>query len=303
MIAIQSKPLYAPGIYPGQSFAEYLRIDAASAHRLIDLSELSPDHCRWNFENPKKRTADMAIGSASHALIIRPDDFILDFLVAEQCSSCTKAGKQCSRGGSRFDGRAWFCSQHASDDSGPEENPRTILSQGDYAIASDAAGAVLGNADMRSLLDSCPDDDREVTVLWIDPATGLLCKARFDALSRERRIVLDFKSTRCAKPGAFARQAKSLRYDLQAAFYLRAADAAGIDANEFVIAAFEKKAPFGTSINVFSGDDMALASKEIDGHLATYAKCQSSGNWPGYQAGVNIIRLSKWTDQSYLIEE
>lgn len=80
----------------------------------------------------------------------------------------------------------------------------------------------------------------ELTVIAQCPNTGLMLKVRFDWL-RFDSIAVDVKTCQTTNPTKFSYQAKDLRYDLQAAFYMYVGNLAGIPVKHFAFVATEYK--------------------------------------------------------------
>jgi hypothetical protein len=91
----------------------------------------------------------------------------------------------------------------------------------------------------------------------------------------------DLKTTQDASV-AFEDSILKYGYHRQAAWYLDAANAAGLGLKEFVLIAVEKDAPFG--VQTFALDDSLIAKGRAENRasLALFAECKTSGNWPGY---------------------
>ena len=73
---------------------------------------------------------------------------------------------------------------------------------------------VMSNRYCKSLLD---DSEKEKTVLWDEPTTGVLCKSKLDVI--HGTTVVDFKTTSARSLRAFVSCCKQYSYDRQMAFY------------------------------------------------------------------------------------
>jgi hypothetical protein len=292
-----------PGVYPNVPAAVYHAINAASSHRLGDLLK-SPAHCRWNIDHPSEPSEALKMGDACHLAILSPDLLKQSYIVAGRCNgivaSGANKGMQCTSEGSKlFDGE-WFCGAHHKGDS--DELPagmRKITADQLDDIAR--AGAAIRRHDtIRAMLDATRPEDRELTILWRDEETGLLCKARFDCLIRPGKypgVIYDLKSTKDASPQQFPRQAKSLGYHRQLAFYLRAAAKVGIDVDKAYAVAFEVEAPYGVTVAEFSEEVITIGERENRVALRRYAECVESGVWPGYSTMPILIEHDRWMEE------
>ena len=142
------------------------------------------------------------------------------------------------------------------------------------------AAAVVEDESASRLLKACPI--REYPIIWPDPETGLVCKARLDAFS-DGGVILDLKTAENASEGAFTREAYKYLYTLQSAFYVHGAQVlSGRKDWKFVFIVVEKAPPFG--VHVFHADSTFLADGEILRRdlLARVAECEAAGVWPSY---------------------
>lgn len=132
----------------------------------------------------------------------------------------------------------------------------------------------------------------EVSLFWIDAETGVKCRARIDWLVEKqegrRQLVADLKTTRCAAPVEFAKQAKSLAYYAQQEHYLDGIRQLGLDADPawlYIVA--EKEPPHGVIVANFAAKaDVLNARAAVDRARRIYAECIATGEWPGYPGGV-----------------
>jgi hypothetical protein len=97
----------------------------------------------------------------------------------------------------------------------------------------------------KSVSETCPDwfvgGMSELTIVWNDERSGLLCKARVDYYKPGH--ITDLKTA--ADASAFERAIANYDYDIQGAFYLDGARAAGLEAREFRLCAVESEQPHG----------------------------------------------------------
>lgn len=91
---------------------------------------------------------------------------------------------------------------------------------------------VMSNWYCKSLLD---DSEKEKTVLWDEPTTGVLCKSKLDVI--HGTTVVDFKTTSARSLRAFVSCCKEYNYDRQMAFY-----ADSIGAKQVCLIGVSKKA-------------------------------------------------------------
>lgn len=255
---------------PALSADAYRRLDAVSSSRLSDLDR-SPAYCRWRIDHPDRDDTDATrIGDATHAAVLTPDLFRTAYLAAPECDRRTKAGKE-----------AYAAAQAAS-------AGKVLLPADDYDLCLRLRDAVERNHEARALLDACTHFEQ--SVLWTDEVTGLACKARFDALSPA--CVVDLKTTRSAQAHGFIRSIISYGYHRQAAWYLRAARAVGLDARDFAFVVAEKAAPYQVAVYRLDVAALEYGAEECDDLLAMYAQCVRTKEWPGYPSAT--LALPRW---------
>ncbi len=146
----------------------------------------------------------------------------------------------------------------------------------------------------------------EVSAFWIDEATGVQCKARFDYLPDKqdgrRLIVPDLKSAVSVDPQEFARNAARYGYVLQQIHYSSALRHLGIDPDPaFLFVAVEKEEPHLVNVGQFAApDDVRLSAAALDKALRIYRDCLAADTWPGWP-GVTDLSLPTW--HLYALEE
>jgi len=120
----------------------------------------------------------------------------------------------------------------------------------------------------------------ELVATWTDGEVS--CRAKFDWITDDRKIVLDYKSTDSANPEQFARQIARLGYDLQAAWYTMAVEETCQITPEFVFLCQEISEPYACSLIGLSNAYKELGRAKAGGAMDRWARCLSSGKWPGY---------------------
>lgn len=146
----------------------------------------------------------------------------------------------------------------------------------------------------------------EVSAFWVDEATGVKCKARFDYLPEKqpgrRLIVPDLKSAVSADPGEFSRAAARYGYVMQQIHYSSALRHLGIDDDPaFLFVVVEKDHPHLVNVGQFADeDDIKATAAALDKALRLYRDCTETDTWPGWP-GVTDLTLPTW--HLYALEE
>ncbi len=203
------------GAYLDIPAEQYHALDAASAGKLKSMAIRKPLHALYEWTHFKETPA-MWEGTVMHHFFLQPDVFSSRHHVADSCCAILKSGNRkgmaCgSPGKSRDEQGYWSCGTHSDG----EEDPDAItpeLYDRLKAVRSEVyrvAGGILEPEGLQT----------EVSLIWKDADTGLLCKARIDLLRFDEFLAGDFKKVQNADVHAFTRTIYERRYDIQAAHY------------------------------------------------------------------------------------
>lgn len=254
------------------TFAEYLALDAVNWSSLRHYAK-SPAHYRENADNPREQTVAMLLGSAVHCLCLEPTLFEQQYAVAPEVDRRTKAGRE-----------AWAAFENAHQGKG-------VLTLEQQSLVQDMAASAL-KGKTGNLLSLCAE--REITLTWEDPITGLQCKARLDAVDMVNGLAVDIKTTEDASPQAFSRTVYNYLYHGQAAFYLEGLRQNGFMINRFIFLAVEKKPPFAKALYLCSDELLASGRILFQGCLNKHAECLEADEWPGYPETIHTLDLPAW---------
>ena len=226
-------------------------------------------------EAPPKQTEDMQTGSALHALVLEGEDaYAARYAAApEGIKRNTREGKE------RW---AAFMAENADKEHLTGEQETAIRAMAAALAAHPAASRLLARC-----------REREKSIFWEDPATGIACKGRLDGYDPAAALILDLKTARDASPRGFAKATAELGYHGQAAFYLNGLATRGISAR-FVFAVVEKAPPFAVALYHIDGDELAAGRQLAARCLALHARCAAAGEWPGYAPDVQPLALPRW---------
>ncbi len=264
-----------PGIYPALDRVAYEAIPGAN-YSLLKHFARSPMHARYEMTHPKEPTDAMELGTAIHTAVLEPERFAAEYVHAPKVDRRTKEGKA-----------TWaaFESDHPG---------RDYLADDEWAQCEGMAAAVRAHPLASQLLYG--QGRNEVTIVWKDAKTGLLCKGRLDRFTQFMgwSVVIDLKSARDASQWAFQAAMARLAYHSQVAYYLDGLRALADMDRRFLIVSVESDPPHG--IMVYELDDQALAEGRAAyrRHLDQYAECVRTGVWPGYREGIWPLSLPRW---------
>lgn len=128
----------------------------------------------------------------------------------------------------------------------------------------------------------------EVSAFAPDDETGVLRRCRFDWLGSS--ILTDYKTTTCADPDVFVKQAANLHYGSQEDWYLGVAADLGHPADAFAFIAQEKEPPYLVTVVELPVELVDLGAARNRRALQMFRDCTESGLWPGYVPDTEIAR-------------
>lgn len=266
-----------PGLYKRVPFEDYLKIDAVSQ---TTLKKMQPTalHCRDWLDFPPESTPAQEFGSALHDTCLLPDRIGTDYVVAPDLDRRTNKGKA-----------EWAAFQASARD-------KVILKPEQMSDVKSALKSLQSHR-LASDLIHRHAVAHELVVIWEDEATGILCKARLDCLTKYDGFacICDLKTTRDASPDGFAKSISQYGYDVQAAFYLDALTAvAGPIHRPFYLIVIENFRPWAVAVYELSQEAIEVGRDTYRPLLELYAECLSSGEWPGYPNRISEISLPHW---------
>lgn len=278
-----------PGVYENIPFETYHAWEAASNSQLTILREQTPAHVRARQLEPTETVA-LRQGRALHCAVLEPDEFPARFACAARCDGVTAKKTRCTNMGSVLTAKGWRCGVHASELETASDSV-TILPAADFARCLAARDAVWAHPRAKGLLSG--EGRAELSLVWDDAETGILCKARHDRHTPllAGGAIVDLKKTRDASPRAFSRSVYRYGYHTQGAWYLEGAEAVGLPAQHFVIIAQEDQPPFATAVYRLDEGTLDAGGQQLRGLVRRYAECVRSGEWPGYTVDIQDLAI------------
>jgi exodeoxyribonuclease VIII len=275
-----------PGIYENLSFEDYLQIEAFNQSSCLQLLKCP---ARYFFEKQnKKTTSAMEFGRLLHTALLEPLSFNAVVMPAFElqpefaANASPKSTKKYKELVAEFE---------------KKNQSQTILDQKTYQTFENIKLSLKLYPEINSLLEA--PGKAELTLIWNDSSTGLLCKARIDkALTRtngEAYYLLDLKTTDSAANTDFSYKSGMLGYDVQAAHYLAGAEALGLleDDAEFLHLVIEREAPHLVACYQLQAKDLERGRGLLRKCMEIYKQCLESDCWPGYPDGIQPLNLTK----------
>lgn len=294
-VETKNRPYVAPGWYRDMPNEEYHGSMGTSSSQLKMLMEHTPAHLLYDMGQENKATANMALGTAVHSLVLEPDTFDEEVAVEPVINKRTNAGK----------------AEKAAFDA--ENVGKTIITPGQFEQAKWMAESVMAHP-MASVLLS--DIVAESSVYWwyrsmdADDDTHYkeLLKVRPDALSRGHPVVMDLKSTADGSYTGFIKSIQNFGYHVSAAMYLEGInqckellEAMGHFAyTKFVFICVENTAPYLTSVYELSPEYLELGKQHYRRALWVLKNAREN-EWPGFPDEIRMIEPPNWANRAHIV--
>lgn len=225
-------------------------------------------------DDDEEESEALIFGGMLHCAILEPERFYRQYVVAPDFGNCTYRDNKAAR-------NAWRA----------ENAGRKEVTAKQYRMIQGMADAVRRHEVASKLFTG---GEAEVTLSWVDEATGLKCKGRADYYRASHRVAVDLKSTLDATEHGFKKSSAKFGYHRQDAIYRQGFAAVGKPIDYFVFVAVEKTAPY--LVAMFEHDAAALerGHASIRADMETMAECLRTNVWPGYSQSIQTISLPAW---------
>lgn len=226
--------------------------------------------------NPERErnepTPAMVMGSLAHCLILEPESFDKEFILAPEINRRTNEGKA-----------QWLAFQGKA-------QGKLIVTPEQYNQAIDMRDAMFANKAVAKLLgNGCS----EQPVTWHRNGEGILCKAKLDYL--RSGLLVDYKTTKDASLKGFSRSLANYGYYRQMAWYMEAAEVAyGERPRGAVLIVQDKSLPQAIGIYALKEDALELGAQECDVAHQEISKRLVTGKWEAYPEMIQEISLPFW---------
>lgn len=240
------------------TFAEYCAIDAINWSTLSAMRD-SPHHYRHAVTHGRKDTPTLARGRYVHTAILQPDQLGTDYAI--------------------YDGKRRAGNDYAAFVAANEG--KTVFKASELEEIQPIIEAVRNHPDARAILD-LDGNEYETPAVWTDAATGLRCKARTDLRNRNRKIVVDLKTSRSVDARRFGHELERYGYHHQLAHYAAGIAAAdGWTPEQHILIVVESGAPHDVAVFPIAEPVIEIGRAMVANLLAAVAECRTTGKWPG----------------------
>jgi hypothetical protein len=272
-------PAPTPGLYPDIHEDEYSAWDAVRSSTLKRMDD-SPAHAWHELQNPSEPTESMIFGTAAHFCVLQPDRFGSRYVVAGECCATKKGdGKKCTHSGIVENNGEWFCGVHKPKDA--VSSGRKVLSADDYNRCLAIRASVMSHPKAGELLGRAVSV--ELSGVYEDDETGVLCKFRTDAVLETPNAIVDLKTTEDANPVKFRRSIYDFGYHISGAHYLTGMAKLRRPKEHFILIAVEKHPPFSLAVYRLRDDAIEFGAQRRRELLQTYKRCREMDCFWPYQ--------------------
>ena len=285
-----------PGVYQGVTFEQYRAFTGAvNWHTLWRLLEESPAHAKYEMAYGTKETEALAFGSLTDFVLLEPGRFAQEAVIEPEIGEGLAPRRPNKR---QIEAK--------------KPSPATIaaIRYWQEFDAKTAGKIVVARADYDRVLQieravrsaQCKDyivgGRAQVCIVWVDPATGLLCKARLDyeRYAGMNHYINDLKTSRSAKKEYWKWAIRKYGYDGQLAYYDFGWKQAVGESSlcSWVVA---EKDGLCVVKPYECGEKTLQRGRNIYRRaLDKWAECVRKNEWPDY-GGPEIIELDDWALQ------
>jgi hypothetical protein len=265
----------APGVHDltdEEYFAGALARTSLSSTGVRELL-VAPAKFRWNQLHPRPPKRAFDVGHGFHSVALG------------------KGGEVVLFPGTGKNPEAWQKEDDKTAVAAMRAEGKVPLRPADWIVVHDMTAALRSHPHAPKLLTG---GEAEKTLVWVDDATGVLCRAKADWLRPDG--IVDCKSCDKADDGSLTKSVWNFGYYVQAAFYLRGFRACfpGVEPF-FAFISTEKDAPYLTQVFQLSDRALAYGDRKCAEALEIYRDCLAADVWPGYPTNdITEIDLPGW---------
>lgn len=268
------------GIHRNLDFGAYREIKALNQSVLKIVRDKSPFHAKLELDYPSESTPAQKVGNMVHTMVLEPEKFGDQFAIYEG----TRRGKK------------WDEFKEANSD-------KEIFIKSEIDQIQKITDGIRHNDKALNLIESA--GDKELTLVWEDVDTGVLCKGRIDIYNQALSLVLDLKTSKNADKISFSRDLVKYGYDMQAAFYLDGLNhLTGESVEHYGFIVVENCSPYQVAFYQLDAATIELGREKYKELLFQWAHCEKSKSFPSYSNKFEIITAPTWAfnNQSNLEE-
>lgn len=251
----------------------------------------SPHAYYWYMKNPKTRTKSMHLGTLAHKAILEGRDFMEGYIVEPVHKGFTKDGIE------TINANAHSVKQAKKDWFEQIGQFKKIVTQSEY----DDIGFMMESLVSHKFVQEVFKEGRtEVRGQFLDKVSNIGCAFANDFLSFDQSIWVDLKTCQDSSDFAFRRSVEQLRYDLQAAIYLKGTELVfGKRPNMPVWIAIESNPPYECRVHFVDEFYQESGAYEFRNCMSKLKHSLVSNTWAQGQAMIEAIEPTAWFRNYY----
>lgn len=216
----------------------------------------SPGHFKWMRENPSEDTPARIVGRAFHMAIGEPDRFLKEVVMIDGHRG-TKSVKEAVEAA--------------------ECEGKTVLKPDQHKLITDSVAYCLEHPLIKEII---KQGKSEVSYFWIDPDTGVPCKARLDWVTANG-VLVDWKTfDGLHDDDNIERQIRKMFYQFQASWYLEAYFRVHGKMPRKFYNVFVESEPCTAKVTTIAQQSLEETVPYIQHYLKRFAECLKSDSWP-----------------------
>lgn len=230
-------------------------------------------------------------GSLAHMALLEPDRFRSSYVLEPIFEAPTKEGKMSTQSkAAREQKKEWYESLDPGTLVVTEKDFEAITGSIESIIAHEKASKVIVGA------------QTEKSGYFRHPLTGIKCRIRPDIIHIDKRVVIDFKTTRDAGREFFSKEIARHMYHMSLAFYgMGIKEITGWEPEIYAILAVEKEPPYAVALYTLKQATIETAKAWCNEGLDILKKCIEMDKWPSHQEGAaEDIDIPEWAHRKEL---
>jgi hypothetical protein len=261
------------GIYRDVPNEIYHGDRSAVSSSSLKLVLRSPAHFIALQEEPEESTVAKDFGTALHSALLEPEKYRELYVAKPTIDKRTKSGKA-------------LAETIAVELAGKMQISPASMAEIEAMVASARRHP--------RVIEMLQDGEAEVSYVWKDEATGILCKCRPDWLNTE--AIWDLKSCIDASEVGFSRACAKYKYHVSAAYYVEGVRKLTGKTLPFRFVASEKDPPYAVAVYEASEAFLRSGRRLVRQALDRLQDCRERGHWPSYQPEGRIeqLELPRW---------
>lgn len=219
-------------------------------------------HPRLNPAFAQKEEAKFDIGTAAHAMLLEGVNVI------EMCDFDDWRTKdaRAQRDAARYAGKIPLLKRHRDD----------------VVAMVSAAEAFIEHSE---IAEYWKDGESEVTAICEEK--GVWLRARLDRVTKNRRFIIDYKSTTDSAPEPFQRLFIRMGYHIQESFYRRVVRNLGTVGPRFAFVAQSCEPPYECSLHGCDPALQEIADADVERAIELWRKCVTAKQWPSHGSRIH----------------